>query len=207
MTIRRRRCATCGQYFAPAQDNHYLCPQCFHDSAPLGYTQIDYRPGAASRRHGGVSNLRPGRRSMIWRGDYTATAVLTGFDRFLSDLSHRQLTLNQFFEQAGLATFRAGLLKHPGQRQSFVMLFCPELREWLIDVVGYNAADLLIEYYRLYGDEAITIQAIASDQGLTPDHAESRRLWALKQLRVPEKREGLREVLRRVVRQVGGEAD
>ena len=138
MTIRRRRCATCGQYFAPAQDNHYLCPQCFRIRT-LGYTQMDYRPGAAPHRHGGVSNLRPGRRSMIWRGDYTATVVLTGFERFLSDLSYRRLMLNQFFEQAGLATFRAGLLEQPGRRQSFVMLFCPELREWLIKAVGLQS--------------------------------------------------------------------
>ena len=204
MTIRRRRCATCGQYFAPPQDNHYLCPQCFRDSAPLGYTQVGYRPGAASHRHGGESNLRPGRRSLIWRGGHTATTVLAGFERFLSDLSYRKLTLNQLFDEAGLAELRADLLEQPGWRQSIVMLFCPELREWLIDAVRYNTADLLIEYYRLYGDEAITIQKIAYDQGLEPEHAERRRLWALEQLRGPGKHEGLLDVLRRVVRHLEG---
>jgi len=125
----------------------------------------------------------------------------------LGDLSYRRLTLNRLFDEDGQTALRAGILEHPDRHQSFVMLFCPELREWLIDVIGYNSADLIIEYYQLYGDEAITIQEIAHDQGLTPDHAERRQLWALKELYAPKAQEGLRDVLRSVVRQMGGSAE
>jgi len=50
-----------------------------------------------------------------------------------------------------------------------------KLREWLIEIMGTKATDVIIESYGLYGDKRRRIADIAFDLGLTESHARALR--------------------------------
>ena len=168
----------------------------------MGWTAYRRRPGAAARRHGGISRLWAGRPFTLRRkldlpkdqpSDTTVT-VLEGLRDFFTDLYRHPTRMSAFLRQAGLSQGELESLKYGPSLDSLLLRFCPKLREWLIETIGMKAADVIIEFYGLYGDRRRCIADIASDLGLTVSHASSLRGWALKRLRETEAQAALKEL-------------
>ncbi|MFB0537602.1 MAG: hypothetical protein ACETWR_21765 [Anaerolineae bacterium] len=210
MAIRRGRCQRCGQYFTPRQRHHRYCDTCHRDTAPMGWTTYRRRPGAAARRHGGISRLWAGRPLILRRNldspkdqpSDTTVTVLEGLRDFFTDLYRHPTRMSAFLRQAGLSQSELASLKYGPSLDSLLMRFCPKLREWLIETIGMKAADVIIEFYGLYGDKRRRIADIASDLGLTKSHARALRGWALKRLRGMEAQAALKELGASVARGV-----
>jgi hypothetical protein len=176
----------------------------------MGWTTYRRRPGAAARRHGGISRLWAGRPLILRRkldsskdqpSDTTVTA-LKGLRDFFTDLYHRPTRMSAFLCQAGLSQSELESLKYGPSLDSLLLRFCPKLREWLIETIGVKATDVTIEFYGLYGDKRRRIADIALDLGLTESHARALREWALKRLRGTEAQAALKELGASVARGV-----
>jgi len=176
----------------------------------MGWTTYRQRPGAAPRRHGGISRLRAGRPLILRRNldspenqpSDTTVTVLEGLRDFFTDLYRCPTRMSAFLRQAGLSQGELESLKCGPTLDSLVMRFCPKLREWLIETTGTKATDVIIEFYGLYGDKRRRIVDIAFDLGLTESHAGALRGWALKRLREPEAQAALKELGALVARSV-----
>jgi hypothetical protein len=168
----------------------------------MGWTTYRQRPGAAARRHGGISRLRAGRPLILRRNldspenqpSDTTVTVLEGLRDFFTDLYRCPTRMSAFLRQAGLSQSELESLKYGPTLDSLVLRFCPKLREWLIETIGMKAADVIIEFYGLYGDKRRRIVDIAFDLGLTESHAGALRGWALKQLHEQEAQAALKEL-------------
>ena len=210
MRTRHRHCQRCGRYFMPRQRHHRYCDTCHRDTAPIGWTTYRRRPGAAARRHGGISRLWAGRSLILRRkldspkdqpSDTTVT-VLEGLRDFFTDLYRRPTRMSAFLRQAGLSHDELESLKYGPTLDSLILRFGPKLREWLIETIGMKATDVIIEFYGLYGDKRRRILDIASDLELTESHARALRGWALKRLRGTEAQATLEELGASVARGV-----
>ena len=168
----------------------------------MGWTAYRRRPGAAARRHGGISRLWAGRPLILRRNldspkdqpSDTTVTVLEGLRDFFTDLYRHPTRMGAFLRQAGLSQSELESLKYGPSLDSLVLRFCPKLREWLIETIGMKATDVIIEFYGLYGDKKRRIADIALELGLTESHARALRGWALKRLRGTEAQAALKEL-------------
>ena len=188
MAIRRKRCERCGSYFRPRKSHYRLCNSCFEDTRPIDTTHRSTRRNAPARKHGGVSRLHAdGRRPLAIGGDERRNYILIGLRDFLSKLYGEATLLSDLLQDAGVSDGQLISMKgQPRHIDAFLQEFCPSLRSWLIETVGYKATSILIETYGLYGDERATVEQIAYNLGLGSGHVQNLERWSLRKLREDE---------------------
>lgn len=193
--MKRRSCARCGNTFKPAKPLHKYCPSCFNDTQPVGWTRTTQRSNAPDRRHGGISNLRNERRSVILRGNQTRISILEGFKSFLSDLYGQPAGLSTVLSQAGMTDEQIHALNADAQLNVLIMDFIPQLYKWLIETLGKRPAEILDAHYGLYGNEPMPLQSIASNFGFTDEkHARNYLRKILRPLRTPTAQQELQRL-------------
>ena len=125
----------------------------------MGWITCRQQPGAAARRHGGISRLRAGRPLVLRRNrgapkeqpSDTTVTILEGLRDFFTDLYRRPMRTSTFLRQAGLSQDELESLKYGPTLDSLVLRFCPRLREWLIETIGMKAIYLIIDSYGKHG--------------------------------------------------------
>lgn len=183
MTIRKRRCERCSQYFRPKKDYYRLCNYCFADTRPIGSTKSHRRPGGADRRHGGQSQLIDSthKRSLILRGELGGQRIIDGFRDFATDYYGQPGSLGRILLESGVDSADLQILSQDRSLNSLLMKFCPNFRLWIITYAGDKAAELLIEYYGLYGDDKQSLRTLGYNLGIRDPSAY--KAWAVKKLR------------------------
>lgn len=193
--MKRRKCIRCDNTFKPTQPFHKYCPSCYESTKPVGWTRTTQRTNAPDRHHGGISNLRNDRRSVILRGPQTRISILEGFKSFLSDLYGKPAGLSTLLSAAGMTDEQIDALHGDTQLNGLVMDLCPALHEWLNREIGYRYTEMLITFYGLYGDEPSSLQALVSDVGFNDeDHARNSLRSALRQLRNGQRQRELQQL-------------
>jgi hypothetical protein len=194
-TAVKKRCLRCGRQFVPAKKHYRYCQTCYSETRPLGHTTSRQRPGGAARIHGGISRTTNGRRPVVLRGEVTTREIVQGLQAFLTDLYRRPTRISALLRDAGMGESEIEYLRGQRRLKTFALRFCPELWEWLGTEVGSKARDVVVNCYGLYGGERCEIQSIARDLGITTNHAQALRRWALKQIRDSGKRSELEEMV------------
>lgn len=199
----KKRCARCGRAFEPVKAYYRYCGRCFGETQSVGGTSVGRQRGGADHRHGGTSRLRSERRSVILRGHRSRETILSGLQGFLSELYDRRTGLGTLMANGGMTIDEIDELNTDAHLNCVVMDFCPALSSWLIDVLDYRSADLIIDFYGLYGYRPVPISKLAVILNLNDtSHAHNRLNWAMRQLKEPECQGELEQLAVKVGREV-----
>jgi hypothetical protein len=177
-------CQRCNKPFKPQKSYYRYCQDCFKETQSQGFTHNRPRPGGAARTTGGVSRLRGTRHSVtLQKGHETTVDIVVGLNNFLSDVYRQPIGLNQMWRRAGVSDEQMALLNQQKYLTTFVMHFCPDLLEWLDQIVGYKARVMLIEYYGIYGRPRQDLATIIKNYDLDVKDPERYWGWAFREIR------------------------
>ncbi len=137
----------------------------------MGKTHINIRPAGSIHRHGGIARTNdPTFSGLLLRGG-TAKRVLQGFERFLTDIYHQPSRLSDLLKLSDLDEEELDFFRQSDHLNRFLIRLCPTTREWMIQLIGHNITDTLIDHYGLYGDKPISASKIATNLNIGDGYA------------------------------------
>jgi hypothetical protein len=121
------------------------------------------------------------------KGEETPRIVFRGLRDFLSEVFRQSnVRVSTLLERTGLDTDTIEQLKQPTQQDYLIVRLCPELRWWLLDLMGPRQTTIIVDFHGLYGEEPKTIKQIAINLGIDQDHGEKFKQRDIRQLRQKE---------------------